>query len=69
MNCIISLEKKDNVKGFRNPVRAERIKKYYRQFGYTVEQDFPSEYYFMYNSLTGECVRLYYNGRVEEYHK
>lgn len=54
---------------FRNPVIAERVKEYYRKFGYVVEQDFPNEYYFMYNPNTSECVRLYYSGRIEEYHK
>lgn len=54
---------------FKNPVRAERLKEYYRKFGYLVEKDFPNEYHFMGNPDTGECVRIYYNGRVEEYRK
>ena len=47
----------------------ERVKELYRKSGYTVEQDFPGEYYFMYNRDTHECVRLYYDGHIEEYIK
>jgi len=46
----------------------EKVKACYRQNGYTTEQNFPDEYYFMANPQTGERVRLYYNGRVVEYH-
>lgn len=49
--------------------RFEHIKNIYRKREYSIEKDFPKEYYFMHNPDTGECVRLYYNGRVEEYHK
>jgi len=45
----------------------EKCKEVYRQVGYDYEQDFEGEYYFMHNTKTGEKVRLYYNGRVEEY--
>lgn len=45
----------------------EQVKEVYRSAGYTYEQDFPGEYYFMFNEATGEKVRLYYWGRVEEY--
>ena len=44
----------------------EGCKKVYRGYGYDYEQDFPGEYYFMHNAMTGEKVRLYYNGRVIE---
>jgi hypothetical protein len=44
-------------------------KEIYRKNGYIVEKDFPGEYYFMHNPNTGECVRLGYNGTVDEYHK
>lgn len=49
--------------------RLEACKKLYRKYGYDMEKEFPEEYLFMYNSHTGECVRLYKNGRVEEYLK
>ena len=45
----------------------DKCKQVYRLFGYTEEQDFPGEYYFMFNPLTCKKVRLYYNGRVFEY--
>jgi hypothetical protein len=44
----------------------EAVKQCYRNNGYTEEKDFPGEYYFMFNPLTCERVRLYYNGRVIE---
>jgi len=44
----------------------EECKKIYRGYGYDYEQDFPGEYYFMTNTVTGEKVRLYYNGRLIE---
>jgi len=44
----------------------EQCKKMYRSVGYDYEQDFPGEYYFMHNTITGEKVRLYYNGKVIE---
>ena len=44
----------------------EVCKAIYRELGYDHEQDFPGEYYFMYNTVSGEKVRLYYNGRVIE---
>lgn len=47
--------------------RLERVKAVYRQNGYDLEKDFPGEYYFMCNTVTGEKVRLYYWGNVEEY--
>jgi hypothetical protein len=47
----------------------EECKNIYRNYGFTVGKDFPSEYYFMYNTKTMKCVRLYYNGRIEEYGK
>ena len=55
-----------------NLTKKERLgtcKEIYREYGYNVEKDFPGEYYFMYNPYTMECVRIYYNGRIEEYHK
>jgi len=45
----------------------DACKQRYRLDGYTVEKDFPDEYYFMYNPSTLGRVRLYYSGRVEEY--
>lgn len=44
----------------------EDCKALYRGWGYTIEKDFPGEYYFMHNPKTGEKVRLYYNGKVWE---
>jgi len=44
----------------------EVCKAIYRELGYDYEQDFPGEYYFMHSTVTGEKVRLYYNGRVIE---
>jgi len=45
----------------------EQCKNLYRKNGYSVERDFQNEYYFMYNPITLEKVRLYYNGKVWEY--
>ena len=45
----------------------EQCKVVYRKNGYSVEKDFPNEYYFMHNPETGERVRLYYDGRAWEY--
>jgi hypothetical protein len=45
----------------------DQVKRVYRGNGYTVEKDFPDEYYFMHNPDTGERVRLYYSGKVDEY--
>jgi hypothetical protein len=47
----------------------EAVKQVYRDVGYSEEKDFPNEYYFMFNPITMECVRIYYHGRVVEYHK
>ena len=47
--------------------RLEKDKEVYRSCGYSVEKDFPGEYYFMYNPGTGEKVRLYYWGMIDEY--
>jgi len=47
--------------------RFELVKQVYRNVGYVDEKDFSKEYYFMHNPETGEKVRLYYNGRVEEF--
>jgi hypothetical protein len=44
----------------------ELCKELYRKLGYNVEKDFVGEYYFMFNPLTTERVRLYYNGKVFE---
>ena len=48
------------------PGELEEWKTIYRNLGYTHEQDFPGEYYFMINPITPRRVRLYYNGRVIE---
>ena len=45
----------------------EQVKNEYRTNGYTNEQDFVGEYYFMSNPITMEKVRLYYTGQVREY--
>ena len=42
----------------------ERVLEVYRKNGYTTEKDFPREYYFMHNPLTGEKVRIYYSFRI-----
>ena len=44
----------------------ESCKQVYRNYGYTEEKDFPNEYYFMFNPITTEKVRLYYNGKIIE---
>lgn len=44
----------------------EAVKQTYRKNGYTVEKDFPGEYYFLFNPITGEQVRLYYHGKIQE---
>lgn len=45
---------------------AEIIERY-RERGYKVEVDFPSEYMFMMNEETGKRVRVYYAGYIWEY--
>ena len=45
----------------------DRCKVIYRRNGYSIEKDFPGEYFFMYNPKTGERVRLYYAGNIWEY--
>jgi len=44
----------------------EQCKKLYRNIGYVVEKNFENEYYFMFNPVTCQKVRLYYNGKVFE---
>ena len=44
----------------------EQVKSVYRKNRYTEEKDFVGEYYFMFNPITMEKVRLYYNGKVIE---
>jgi hypothetical protein len=44
----------------------EAVKQTYRNNGYIEEKDFPGEYYFLFNPVTGEQVRLYYHGKVQE---
>jgi hypothetical protein len=39
----------------------------YRKLGYTIEKDFPGEYYFMHNPKTLERVRIFYDGSLLEY--
>jgi hypothetical protein len=53
----------------QDKILMDRCKEVYKNYGYTIEKDFPKEYYFMMNPETMECVRMYYNGQVEEYHK
>jgi len=52
-------------KKFRKEPMADCVRIYWEN-GYTTWKDFPNEYFFMYNPLTGEKVRLYYNGAVRE---
>jgi hypothetical protein len=58
--CISISKKKFNAELF------EAVKQTYRNNGYIEEKDFPGEYYFMYNPITCEQVRLYYHGKVQE---
>lgn len=58
-----------HIKRSRENMELEKCKRLYRGLGYTNETDFPGEYLFMLNPETMECVRLYYNGRIEEYQK
>ncbi len=46
----------------------EKVKQVYRNVGYDIEKDFTNEYYYMFNSTTGQKVRIYYHsGKVQEY--
>ena len=67
-NCLTSHRIHDNVCIMNKQMTImESCKQIYRKYGYTTEKDFPNEYFFMFNPLTLERVRLYYNGRVLEY--
>lgn len=46
-----------------------KVKLHYETRGYEVLKDFPDEYLLMADIKNGLFVRLYYNGKVWEYHK
>jgi len=38
----------------------ERVFQYYRDMGYSVEEDFPNKYRFFFKPETGEKAKVYY---------